>query len=41
MEFKLSQGLINKRLEIKDNSIARVIATKDLEVCFTVMDNWE
>ena len=32
MEFKLSQALMNKRLEVKDNTIARTFATKDLEV---------
>ena len=32
MEFKLSQALMNKRLEVKDNSIAKNFAAKDLEV---------
>merc|ERR1712178_600667 len=31
MEFKLSQALMNKRLEVKDNTIARTFAAKDLE----------
>ena len=32
IEFKLTQSLMNKRLEVKDNSLARTFATKDLEV---------
>ena len=32
LEFKLGQALMNKRLEIKDNTIAKSFAHKDLEV---------
>ena len=32
MEFKMSQALMNKRMEVKDNSLAKNFLNKDLEV---------
>ncbi|XP_013383053.1 uncharacterized protein LOC106153605 isoform X1 [Lingula anatina] len=37
IEFKLSQALLNKRFEIKDNTIAKAFANKDLETIMAVM----
>jgi hypothetical protein len=31
MEFKMSQALMNKRMEMKDNSVAKNFLEKDLE----------
>lgn len=40
IEFKLSQALMNKRLEIKDNTMAKMFVTKDLNVSiWTLIQN--